>query len=79
MEETNNSGVNTMLIVLVLVVLVGLGVWWVVSTRGSVPQTNTNDDGININVDLPLDDNRGDNNGDTNGSGSGVNDGSGTL
>lgn len=79
MEESNNSGVNTILIVIILVVLVGLGVWWVVTTKSPAPESNPNTGG-NINVDLTLpasDDNGGDVGEDTNG---GVNGGgSGTL
>ncbi|MEX2052494.1 MAG: hypothetical protein WD991_02260 [Candidatus Paceibacterota bacterium] len=52
MEPTHNdsSGTNTMLIVIVLVLLVGFGVWWF-ATRGGVP-----DDASDINVDLSLPD-----------------------
>lgn len=45
----NNSGVNTILLVVILVVIVGLGVWYF--KGGMAPAENDSD--LNLKVELP--------------------------
>lgn len=48
----NNSGINTLLLVVLLVLIVGFGVWYF--TGGfSAPADDTDDASFNVNVDLP--------------------------
>lgn len=50
-ESSNDaSGTNTVLIVIVLLILVAFGVWWL-ATHKNTPAADTND--LNIQVDLP--------------------------
>jgi hypothetical protein len=52
--DNQNSGVNTVLLVIVLVLLVGFGVWWFSGHRGVAPATqNQNNPGVNLDVNLP--------------------------
>lgn len=55
MDNSNSdSGANTLLIVVILVILVGFAVWWFTSTRtGSATQE---DAGINVDLKLPTGD-----------------------
>ncbi len=49
--ENNDSGVNTMLLVIIVVMLVAGGVWYIMRT--GAPAASTPDDSANINVTLP--------------------------
>lgn len=49
----NNSGVNTILIVILLLVVVVLGAWWFAARGNKASNTDSNDAGLNVNVDLP--------------------------
>lgn len=60
--ENRNSGVNTVLLVIVLVLIVGFGVWWFTTRRTPMAEENTTP-GINLDVNLPT----GNNNSDTGG------------
>lgn len=49
--EQEKSGLNTGLLIVILVIIVGVGVWWFTS-RQSVPQEKEKP-GINVDVNLP--------------------------
>ncbi len=54
METYNNdpsSQTNTILIVIVLVVLVGFGVWWYMDHKAN--STEENPSGVNVNLTVP--------------------------
>lgn len=48
----NNSGVNTILLVVILAIIVGLGVWYFKDDLGAARE---DDNDFNLNVDLPND------------------------
>jgi hypothetical protein len=48
--QNENSGVNTVLIVIVLLILVGFGVWWF---RGAGAPSDTTNGELNVDVNLP--------------------------
>jgi predicted permease len=53
----DNSAVNTILLVVILVAIVGFVVWYFGGNRGAAPAGDNN--GLNVNVELPLDNNGG--------------------
>lgn len=56
--QNENSGTNTILIVLVLVAIVGFGVWFFSSQR-TTPATDNENGGLNVDVNLPAPQNSG--------------------
>ena len=65
MENNNNSGVNTILIVMVLVLIVGFGVWYF--SGGFSGNTGSAEDEaeFNLNVEVPTGGNDEPNGGET--------------
>jgi hypothetical protein len=57
--ENRNSGVNTVLLVIILVLIVGFGVWWFTNRRTPMVEENTAP-GINLDVNLPTGNNNSD-------------------
>lgn len=53
----NNSNVNTILIVIILLLLVGFGVWYF--RGGAQLDTQSDEAGFNLNVDIPTGDEGG--------------------
>lgn len=47
-----NGGSNTAIVVIVVLILVALGIWWFVG-RGGTPTPTNNQNGINVDVNLP--------------------------
>lgn len=56
MHEDNASGTNTVLIVIVLLIIVGFGVWWF-TTRGPAVPADSNPDTLNVDINYPADSN----------------------
>ena len=52
MADQNGDSANTVLIVIILLILVGFGVWWF-TMRGAVTAPAQENPGINIDVKLP--------------------------
>lgn len=50
-ERDESSSTNAILIVLILAAIVAFGVWFF--GQGTVPAVNTEDPGINVDVNLP--------------------------
>jgi len=61
-HQSNNtkgsSGANTVLIVFVIILLVGFGIWWYLDQK-AMEKDNANDTGIDIQVDMPKDSQNG--------------------
>lgn len=53
MENNNNSGVNTILIVVVLVAVVGFGVWYFTGGFGGNAAPKDDKAEFNINMEVP--------------------------
>ena len=53
MDNNSDSGANTILIVIVLLILVGFGAWWF-SMRNTTPTPQNKDSKINVDVKLPI-------------------------
>ena len=51
-NQESSSQVNTVLIVILLLLVVGFGVWWFTVRT---PSTDTEKDGINVDVNFPKD------------------------
>ena len=46
----NNSGVNTILLVVILVAIVGFGIWYF---QGGMNESAEEEAGLNVNVEMP--------------------------
>ena len=53
MENNNNSGVNTILIVVILVAIVGFGVWYFSGGFGGNAAPEDDNAEFNINMEVP--------------------------
>jgi hypothetical protein len=52
-DQNTSSGVNTVLIVIVLLILVAFGVWWFTIRGGAGTPAPANSPGVNVDVTLP--------------------------
>jgi len=50
--QSQSSGLNTVLLVVVILILAGVGYWWFMG-RVEAPTEQQNDPGINIDVTIP--------------------------
>ena len=51
--EEKNSGANTVLITLVLVILVGFIVWWVTIRGTGISSPNEDSSGLDVDINFP--------------------------